>query len=360
MSSIYTKRGIYYYQAYITDPDSGERDRAHFSLKTRDEQKAEKKKRKWDEYYRKIQRGEDVADTTFEEAEEDYRKLREMKVDAGELSDYTLNSDQLALKMFGRWIEKEDLKPYILTAENNEENIRDFKYWRLQTVTSTTVETNLRHLSSFFSWLHEQQVIDKMPFSRIHIPQPESNVQVPSDGDWQEIKSEIKQRVYDLDDPFWVALWIQANAGLRIGEVIRLTWVKAFTDEDKYAYLNESNQTATIQFKSKNRIVPFGHMWDEIQTLDRGGDTPYLFESPSRETHIQRSSWSKRTGRFFDTLGYEELTNHSLRHMFITELVRKDHSYSKISKMVGQSSRRIVEMYSHLTVDDLSDMMSEL
>ncbi|WP_263787329.1 tyrosine-type recombinase/integrase [Salinibacter grassmerensis] len=359
MSSIYTKRGVYYYQAYVTKED--EKERVGFSLKTKEETEAKKKQRKWDDYYRKLERGEDLADTTFEEAKEDYLELRRMKERAGELSDYTINSDRLALKMFGRWIEEESgIDPYILTAEPNEDHIRDFKYWRLQSVSSTTVETNLRHLSSFFSWLHDQQVIDSRPFSRIHIPQPESDVEVPSQKEFDEIKKEIKHRVYNEDDRLWKALWIQANAGLRIGEVIRLTWHKTFTDRGKYAYLNQSNRTATIQFKRKNRVIPLKHIWDEIQLIDNDGTTPYVFESPQRETHVDRSNWSRRTGHFLTEIGYEEMTNHSLRHMFITELVKKDYSYEKIARMVGQSSRRIVSMYAHLDAGDLEDMMDSL
>lgn len=358
MSSLYQKRGYYYYQRYWDNPKTGENERVSFSLRTKDEKEAERKREKWDKHYDRKEREPDIKDTTWEEAKNKYISHRSKKVKSGELSNYTLTSDKGALKRFEEWMEDEGIEEYILTVENNAENLKDFKYERLEEVSKTTIANNLRHLQSFFSWLQDQRIIDTVPFQTVDIPQPDQKLNVPTKAEWKEIKKEVRTRLESTGEPFYVALWIQARTGMRIGEVVRLTWEKAYTGRDKYAYLNPMEKTASIHFKQRHRVVPVGHLWEEIQSLERSDNTPYLFESPNRgkDKHIRRDTWSKRTTQLFEDIGYGEYTNHSIRHALITELIRQGETMKKIADLVGHSSRQIVEIYSHLEPADLADM----
>lgn len=362
MSSIYTKRDWYYYQRYWDNPETGKREKAHFSLKTQDEAEAKQKQEKWDDHYDKKENGETAPETTWEEGRKRYIRHREAKVRSGELSERTLKSDKNALRRFEDWIEENDIDPYIFSVEDNVRNLRSFKYDRLEDVSLATIRNNLRHLSGFFSWLQSRQEVEGSPFSDVDIPQPNSDLEIPSADGWEEIKKEIRFRVEESDDPFWVALWIQARTGMRIGEVVRLTWEKAFTNQQRYAYITEANQRATVRFKGSLRNVPLGHVWNEIQTLERSANSPYVFESPNhaKTSHVRSDTWSGRAGKFLTEIGYPEATSHTLRHCFITELVRSDYSYKKIGDMVGHSVNQITERYSHLTTEDLADMMNEI
>lgn len=363
MSSLYQRQsGIYYYQRYWYNPEKEEREKTAFSLKTRDEHEAKQKQKKWDEHFDKKEKGKNPSDVEYREAKEEYLEMRKRKVEVGELSGYTFTSDKNAFNQFEKWVEKEKIDPYILNVEDNEENIREFKYWRLKEVSKTTVGNNLRHLSIFFSWIHEQKIIDEQPFSRIDIPTSKRSLDVATGNDWKHIKDEIEIRAKQKDDPFWVALYILSRTGMRIGEVIRLTWEKAFTDRDKYAYLNQAAKTATIYFKARRRTVPLKNVFDGIETLERSDNSAYLFESPNRgkDTHVRRDSWSRRTSNFLSDLGYEELTAHSFRHSLITELVQKNVSYKKIADIVGHSRSHIVDRYSHLEVSDLETELDKI
>ncbi|MCS3698083.1 tyrosine-type recombinase/integrase [Salinibacter ruber] len=274
---------------------------------------------------------------------------RRRKVQHNELSEHTFEDDKVALRHFTGWLDG---------REPSEDLVRDYKYHRLEAAEKSTVAKELRHLQRFFSWLREEGEIETSPFDRIDIPKPDGRLDVPSEKEWRRIRKEIRSRLGT--GKFWTALWLQARTGFRIGEVIRLTWRRALTSNRRFAFIQPDKKVATVRFKAKERVVPLGHVWEQVEELEKeGGDTPYLFESPTKAKHVRRDTWSRRTSRFLqDELGMKEYTNHCLRHAFITELVRKDHSIKKVADMVGHSHSHITNRYTHLTADDLQQMMN--
>jgi site-specific recombinase XerD len=53
-------------------------------------------------------------------------------------------------------------------------------------------------------------------------------------------------------------------------------------------------------------------------------------------------------------------TSHSIRHGVITHLLREGVPVYEVGKIVGHSSEKITERYSHFVPSDLSDAMSLL
>mgnify|MGYP000338352516 CR=1 FL=1 len=96
MSSLYQKRGIFYYQGKDEDGN-----RFQKSLRTRDREEAEEKKAKLDERF--------STDTppTLTKLVEDYLERRRRKVERDELSERTVGSDEYALSFFLEWVESE-------------------------------------------------------------------------------------------------------------------------------------------------------------------------------------------------------------------------------------------------------------
>jgi len=355
MSSIHTNQaGIYKYQRYYKHPSEG-RKRAYFSLSTRDENEAKELKERWDRYYDKLEAGENPSKKRLSDAREEYIKVRERMVEQGQLSSLTLRGDRGALEKFG-----EIVGDYIISTRDNTELIRDFKNQRLNDVSPATTEKELTKLSGFFTWMKRKGIIDTHPMDTIKLPKNEVEVKAPSKSEWQKIKDEIEKRVNE--ENFYKALYLITRTGMRIGEVVIMTWEKKYTDRQKYAYLNSSEKTLTIKFKGRKRTIPLYHdnCWEVIQKIEKNGS--YVFQSPHKHNdgHIKRDSWSNRTSQFMEEIGFPEYSAHSMRHSFCSELVRKDVSFKKIADMVGHSHSRIVELYSHLDVKDLGDMMQEL
>ena len=96
MSSLYRKRGIFYYQGKDEDGN-----RFQKSLRTRDRAEAKEKKEKLDERF--------STDTpsTLAKLVEDYLEHRRRKVERDELSDQTVGTDEYVLPRFLEWTKRE-------------------------------------------------------------------------------------------------------------------------------------------------------------------------------------------------------------------------------------------------------------
>ena len=56
----------------------------------------------------------------------------------------------------------------------------------------------------------------------------------------------------------------------------------------------------------------------------------------------------------------DNYSTHSLRHSFVTDLIRKNHSLTKIGNLVGHSDIRMTELYGHLDTTDMRTLLSSV
>ena len=141
MSSLYQKRGIFYYQAKDEDGNRIQR-----SLRTRDREEAEQKKARLDERF--------STDTpsTFTKLLEDYLERHRRKAERDELSERTVGTGEYVLPLFLDWVEAE-----YGTVFSDQLGLIDFSVFKearlVDGVSSTTAGNNLRHIqSSFVMW----------------------------------------------------------------------------------------------------------------------------------------------------------------------------------------------------------------
>ena len=141
MSSLYQKRGIFYYQAKDEDGNRIQR-----SLRTWDREEAEQKKARLDERF--------STDTpsTFTKLLEDYLERHPRKAERDELSERTVGTDEYVLPLFLDWVEAE-----YGTVFSDQLGLIDFSAFKearlVDGVSSTTAGNNLRHIqSSFVMW----------------------------------------------------------------------------------------------------------------------------------------------------------------------------------------------------------------
>ena len=138
MSSLYRKRGIFYYQAKDEDGNRIQR-----SLRTWDREEAEQKKARLDERF--------STDTpsTFMKLLEDYLERHHRKAERDELSERTVGTDEYVLPLFLDWVEAE-----YGTVFSDQLGLIDFSAFKearlVDGVSSTTAGNNLRHIQSSF------------------------------------------------------------------------------------------------------------------------------------------------------------------------------------------------------------------
>ncbi|MBB4060039.1 site-specific recombinase XerD [Salinibacter ruber] len=358
MSSLYQKRGIFYYQGKDEDGN-----RFQKSLRTRDRAEAREKKEKLDERF-----STDMP-TTLTKLVEDYLEHRRRKRDRDELSERTVGSDEYVLPFFLDWTQEK--YGTVFSDEIGEISFSAFKEKRLENVSPTTVGKDLRHIQSFFSHLRRKEVLSKDPLKSVEIPQPRRRQVVPNQQEFQALKKWLDERIKEAEKPKRTHLLMKlaCHTGMRLGEMAMMKWRRGPEDVGtgharNYVYLTPEEQTLTIKFKRKLRVIPVGQIWnifEELKERREPSDT-FVFSSPMTDSHLTVSTlchnWKDEVKKV-DALS-RPYTSHSIRHGVVTHLLRQGVPVYKVGKIVGHSSEKITERYSHFIPDDLEDAMNLL
>lgn len=366
MSSIRkTDSGIWYFHRYYTDPETGERERVHRSLRTRDEQEAKKKQEALDEKFDRLERGEEPL--TVKEATDTYLTHRERRVKMEDLSPATLRMDRYGIEQLLNWLGEEGREEELL-VNIDREDVEDLMDWRMEQVSRSSVGANLQHLKRFFSFSVEREWIDRHPMKGLKIPDTgkKPDLKVPYEREeWKDIERAAEELVFEKEapKPLYIAFYLIVKTGMRLGEVLDLKWEAGPQDHGtdhsrSYAYIKGEgrNATAIIYHKRTQREIPIGLLWDAIAKLER--DSKWLFPSDRKEgERVQTHGYSRQISRLLDKLGYENYSAHSLRHGYITHRLREDVSVKKLSDMVGHRTSTLIERYSHLLPRDLEGLI---
>ncbi len=359
MSSLYRKRGIFYYQGKDEDGN-----RFQKSLRTRDRAEAKEKKEKLDERF------STDTPTTLTKLVEDYLEHRRRKVERDELSERTVGTDEYVLPLFMDWVEVE--YGTVFSDELEKIDFSAFKEARLSDgVSPTTAGNNLRHIQSFFSHLQRKGVLEKDLFKSVEIPQPRRRDVVPNEREFKALKEWLDKQIEKADKPKRTHLLMKlaCHTGMRLGEIAILKWERGAEDfgtghSRNYVYLDCGEKNLTVKFKRKLRVIPVGHIWsvfEEMRKRREPSDT-YVFTSPASGSHYTVSTlcgkWKTEVKKI-DGLS-RPYTSHSIRHGVVTHLLRQGVPVYKVGKIVGHSSEKITERYSHFIPDDLEDAMDLL
>jgi integrase len=290
MSSLYQKRGIFYYQGKDEDGN-----RIQKSLRTRDEAEAKEKKAKLDERF------SSDSPSTLSKLVEDYLERRRRKRDRDELSDRTVGSGEYVLPLFLSWVEGE--YGTVFSDEICEIDFSGYKEKRLESVSPPTVGKDLRHIQSFFSHLRRKGVLSEDVLQSVEIPQPRRRDVVPTEQEFQALKAWLDERIEEAEKPRWIHLLMKlaCHTGCRIGEMARIKWRRGAEDvgtghSRNYVYLTPEERTLTIKFKRKLRVIPVGQIWDIFEHLrDRKEPSgTYVFSSPLTDKQIKAQVLCKR------------------------------------------------------------------
>ncbi|MBL8741950.1 MAG: site-specific integrase [Myxococcales bacterium] len=155
----------------------------------------------------------------------------------------------------------------------------------------------------------------------------------------------------------WLATAIQlsAQAGLRMGEVLALLVGDIDFDQENLLVKRALSGGEVLTPKSGDqRVVPLtpelsaylhtqvdGRAHDAQVVLDEAGKTP------------RRQELLRVFKRLLRKLGLKERSFHSLRHSFLSRLVRRGASVEAVRMLAGHSSLTVTERYVHANAGDL-------
>lgn len=165
------------------------------------------------------------------------------------------------------------------------------------------------------------------------------------------------------------------NTGLRVGELTALNISDVWTGDEPREMLIVREETAK---GNKQRSIPLNSTCQDVikslmkfyedKELSTGGKTP-LFKSRQRnsdgERRISDRSFQNKLKEINDELWERnelnvDLTPHTLRHTFLTNVYRKTKDIRTVQELAGHSDVSTTQIYTHVGQEEKKEAVEQL
>lgn len=234
---------------------------------------------------------------------------------------------------------KEVDKDYFLI---NTEDLRSFLslYKEQKSVSKTTIDNIRRIISTFFSWLENEDYISKSPCRRIHKVRTGKVVkEVYSDETIELIKQATKNK-RDL-----AIIEILMSTGIRVGELVKLNLNDIDFEGKECIVLGKGNKQRKVYFDAKTKI----HLKQYLDS--RKDNNEALFVSllkPYKRLEISGVEiMLRKIGR---KIGINKVHPHKFRRTLATKAIDKGMPIEQVQHLLGHA--KIDTTLEYAMVDD--------
>ena len=209
------------------------------------------------------------------------------------------------------------------------DDIREYlaNYQGLNDCSKTTIDNIRRNISSFFTWLEEEDYIIKSPMRRIHkIKTTKTVKEVISDEEIEKMRDKCKN-LRDL-----AIIDLLYSTGMRIGELVRLNIDDIDFEERECIVFGKGDKERRVYFDAKTKIHLMGYI------NSRSDDNPALFvtlDAPCDRLKI--SGVEIRLRRLGRELGINRVHPHKFRRTMATRAIDKGMPVEQVQKLLGHS-----------------------
>jgi len=253
---------------------------------------------------------------------------------------------------------------------------------------STTINNKHKVVQVLIKYsLNKDYLVDN-PYDKIVIPKPIKRGidDIPNQDEYSMIKNYLNGWVdnYLRRDTEYrhinLISYIQTQLGMRVGEVLIIKWKKGKEDIGEnhsysYVYLTPKYDELVIHFKRNRRVIPIPKKLTKLlkKIKKDTGSKVYILEGHNNTTTRKNKKYlgkgkpltssycSRPLKQLLKEVGVNtNYTTHTLRHGFISELVRQDLSLKKIGEFVGHKHITMTELYTHLNTTDMKEILSKV
>ena len=214
-----------------------------------------------------------------------------------------------------RKITTEDLREY-LTA-----------YQKINNCGKSTVDNIRRNISSFFSWLEEEDHILKSPMRRIHKIKTETKIkETISDEDIEKLRDHCKS-IRDI-----AMIDLLYSTGIRVGELVNLDRKDINFEERECIVYGKGEKERRVYFDAKTKL----HLQNYITS--RNDTNPALFVTLD-EPHdrLKISGVEIRIRKLGRSLNMVKIHPHKFRRTMATRAIDKGMPIEQVQKLLGHS-----------------------
>ena len=209
------------------------------------------------------------------------------------------------------------------------DDIREYlaKYQKMNSCGKVTVDNVRRNLSSFFSWLEEEDYILKSPMRRIHkIKTKQAVKEVISDEMIEQLRDHCKcKRDLAMIDLLY-------STGIRVGELVGLNRTDINFEERECVVYGKGDKERRVYFDAKSKL----HLQDYLK--ERVDDNPALFvtlDAPYERLKI--SGVEIRVRELGRKLNMDKIHPHKFRRTMATRAIDKGMPIEQVQKILGHS-----------------------
>lgn len=190
-----------------------------------------------------------------------------------------------------------------------------------------TIDNIRRNISSFFSWLEEEDYILKSPMRRIHKIKTKTVVkEVISDENMEKMRDACDE-MRDL-----AIIDMLYSTGIRVGELVRLNIEDVNMEQRECVVFGKGDKERRVYFDAKAKI----HLMEYLAS--RTDNNPALFVSlDGRHKRLEISGVEIRLRQLGRKLSLERIHPHKFRRTMATRAIDKGMPIEQVQKILGHS-----------------------
>ena len=214
-------------------------------------------------------------------------------------------------------IDTDDLRKYLTSYQEDNNSSR------------VTIDNIRRILSSFFSWLEEENYIMKSPVRRIHKIKTASTIK---DTYTDEVLEQMRDDCTDLRDLALIDML--ASTGMRVGELVLLNRSDIDFEERECVVLGKGNKERIVYFDARTKL----HLKQYLDS--RTDDNEALFVSlKAPHQRLKIGGVEVRIRKIGKRLNIQKAHPHKFRRTLATMAIDKGMPIEQLQQLLGH--RRI-------------------
>lgn len=210
-------------------------------------------------------------------------------------------------------ITTDDLRGYLSEYQNN------------NSVSKVTIDNIRRNLSSFYSWLEDENYILKSPVRRIHRVKTTTSVkETYSDEELEKLRDSCTE-IRDL-----ALIDILSSTGMRVGELVRLNRSDIDFNERECVVFGKGDKERIVYFDARTKI----HLQNYLDSRSDGEQALFVsLKAPF--TRLEIGGVESRLRKLGTALDMEKVHPHKFRRTMATTAIDKGMPIEQVQKLLG-------------------------
>ena len=207
------------------------------------------------------------------------------------------------------------------------EDLRSYltDYQKQNDLSRVTIDNVRRILSSFFSWLEDEEYLIKSPIRRIHKVKTTSSIkETYSDEDLEKMRDSCEEK-HDL-----ALIDMLASTGMRVGELVLLNQSDINFNERECKVLGKGNKERIVYFDARTKI----HLQEYLDS--RSDDCEALFVTlKAPHSRLTIGGVESRVREIGKRLNIEKVHPHKFRRTLATKAIDKGMPIEQLQQLLG-------------------------